>query len=344
MSPSIDRASFGRLPDGRQVAAFTLASPAGVAVRVLTLGGILQAVTTPDRDGRAADIVFGFDDVAGYLADRAYLGALIGRVAGRLAGGRLKIDGEVFQLSRNDGDNTLHGGAIGFDRALWRVEAAGVEEGRAVLRLAHDSPDGDQGFPGAVSARAVYALDAAGRLSLDLTATSDAPTRVNMTSHPYWNLSGAPTPVGDHWLQIAADQVFVMGEDLVPARAPSDVTGSALDLRAPRRLAEVTAAADPAVRAVGGLDHLFVLNGEAPAARLFHPVSGRTLTIETDAAAFVAYGAGGLGGGPPGKGGVRHVAGSAVALEPQARPDQPRILRPGEVFRWRQVLSFGTEA
>lgn len=344
MPPSIDRAIFGRLPDGRDVEAYVLTSPAGVSARVLTLGGVLQSVTTPDRDGRDGDIVLGFDDVAGYLADRAYIGALIGRVAGRLAKGRLRIDDQVFQLSRNDGDNTLHGGAVGFDRALWRVEAAGVEETAAVLRLAHVSPDGDQGFPGEVRVRAAYALDDAGRLSLDLEATSDAPTRVNMTSHPYWNLSGAPTPLGDHWLQIAADQAFVMGEDLVPARAPSDLTGSALDLRAPRRLADLVTADDPAVRSVGGLDHLFVLNGRRPAARLSHPPSGRSLTIETDSEAFVAYGGAGMGGGPTGKSGAAHVSGSGVALEPQARPDQPRTLRPGEVFRWRQTLTFGTDA
>jgi len=343
MTPHIDRTPFGRLPDGRTVEAFIL-SAAGIAVRILTLGGILQSVVAPDREGRLADVALGFDDVAGYLADRAYMGALIGRVAGRIAGGRLKIDGRTFQLSRNDGDNTLHGGVQGFDRALWRVEAAGIEAGAAVLRLAHDSPDGDQGFPGAVRAQAAYALDAGGRLTLELTASTDAPTRVNMTSHPYWNLSGTAASVGDHWLRIAADEAFVMGEDLLPARAPSDVTGTALDLRAPRRLADVVAAEDPAIRVVGGLDHLFVLNGAKPAARLAHPPSGRTLTIETDAQAFVAYGAGGLGGGPPGKGGAVHGPGSAVALEPQARPDRPLVLLPGEAFRWRQALSFGVDA
>ncbi|MFN3520698.1 MAG: aldose epimerase family protein [Phenylobacterium sp.] len=344
MTVQIQSQPFGRLPDGREVQAFTLSSPAGVSVRVLSLGGIVQSLLTPDREGRLADVVLGFDDLAGYLADRAYMGALIGRVAGRIAGGRLKVGARVFQLGRNDGANTLHGGPAGFDRALWRVESTGLDGGAAVLRLVHHSPDGDQGFPGALGVEATWRLEPSGRLSLDLQARCDAPTRVNLTSHPYWNLSGAGGDIGDHRLRIAADEAFLMGEDLVPARTPSSVAGTALDLRAPRRLAEVIAADDPAVRAVGGLDHVFVLADREPAARLDHPPSGRSLTIETDAEAFVAYGGGGLSGGPPGKAGRLYGAGAGVALEPQARPDRPAVLQPGQVFRWRQALTFGTDA
>ncbi len=210
-------ADFGALPDGRMVHAVTL-SAGSVRATVLTLGGILQSLQMPDRDGRCAEVTLGHDDVAGYLASRSYPGAIIGRTAGRIAGGRIAVDGRDFQLSQNEGDNTLHGGAQGFDRALWRLDAATVEHGAAVLRLTHQSPAYDQGYPGALTVVATYRLDAAG-LNLSLAATSDAPTPVNLTWHPYWNLSGANTPVGDHVLQLDAPAYYPSGAGQVTARA-----------------------------------------------------------------------------------------------------------------------------
>jgi aldose 1-epimerase len=343
MSVEIEQSRFGAMPDGTPVEAFTLGATGGVSVRVLTLGGILQSVSTPDRSGRPADITLGYDDVAGYLGGRAYMGAIIGRVAGRLAGGRIEIDGRAFELSRNEGENTLHGGVRGFDGAIWRVLDAGTDDRGAFLRLAHHSPAGDQGFPGALEVTADLRLHADGRLTLDLGAVSDAPTVVNLTWHPYWNLAGGGR-IDDHLLMVGADEAFVMGPDLIPARSPSPVDGSALDLRQPRAIGDVAASEDAAVRVVGGLDHLFVLGGGAPAARLLHPASGRSLTIESPAEAIVAYGGGGLGGAGPGKGGAAYAARAGVALEPQGRPDRLAILRPGQTWRWSQTLTFGTDA
>lgn len=325
----IQRDDFGVMPDGAPVEAVTLRAPSGMTVRILTLGGILQSVLAPDAKGQFADVVLGFDDVAGYLASPAYHGAIIGRVAGRLAGGRIKVDGRDYYLSRNDGQNTLHGGKLGFDRAIWRIGDLGADETGAWLRLAHDSPIGDQGFPGALAVTADYRLDPSGALTVTLMAEAGDPTPVNLTLHPYWNLAGGGD-VSDHLLTLAADEVFAMGPDLVPARAPSPVAGTPLDLRQPSP--------------VGDLDNLFVASGRQPAARVAHPPSGRTLTIESEAPAIVAYGGAGLAGGPPGKDGAVYGAGGGLAIEPQARPDDLPILRPGETRRWSVRFVLGTDA
>lgn len=336
---SVAVTDFGALPDGRKVQAVTLAA-GGVRATILTLGGILQALHLPDRDGCSANVTLGHDDVAGYLASRSYPGAIIGRTAGRIAGGRITVDGQRYQLSRNEGPNTLHGGAQGFDRALWHLDGTATEGDAALLHLSHLSPAGDQGYPGAMAVTATYRLDVDG-LTLSLAATADASTPVNLTWHPYWNLSGSTLPVGDHVVQLDAPAYYPSGAGQVTTQAVP-VAGTVFDLRAPQPLAAIIASRDRQAQAAGGIDHVFV-RGSGSAAVLTHPASGRRLRVSSPEPALVVYTGVGLAGGPPGHGGQVIGRHSGIAFEPQALPDALPILRPGATWRWQMTLAFDVD-
>jgi aldose 1-epimerase len=310
--------------------AVTLRSDA-LAVRVLDHGGIIQSVQAPDRHGVSGEVTLGYPDIAGYRASRVYPGAIIGRCAGRIAGGQITVDGIDYRLSRNEGDNTLHGGAVGFDAVRWGIVAAGVEDGASVLRLRHISPAGDQGFPGRATVDAIYSV-VDDTLTLELTATTDAATPVNLTSHPYWNLSGTRASIADHVLTLAADRLFVSGErQIVGGAVP--VAGP-FDLRRGRVLRDLLADADPQITAFGGIDHVFSADG-APVARLVHPASGRTLEVRSDAPAVVVYTGQGLR--------AEFGAHAGIAIEPQALPGQAGVVRPGDVWRWQTSCRFGND-
>lgn len=332
---------FGTLADGRHVERHRLQGSDGFAVDILNLGGILQRVFARDRDGRLADVALGYADLDAYLANPFFFGALIGRCANRIANGRIVIDGVTYLLSRNRGLETLHGGAGGFHKALWTVEAASSDR----LHLSLESPDGDQGFPGRLRVDATYSLGADNALRLDFAATTSRPTAVNLTSHAYWNLAGAGE-VLDHTLLVQADAFTPVDERTLPTGEIRAVEGSPFDFRVAARLRErVTHAADPQIALAGGLDHNSVLRGDAErplacAARLFDPGSGRVLEIFTTEPGLQVYSGNRLGGGPAGKSGEPYPKWGGIALETQHFPDSPHqpgfpsiLLRPGEVFR-----------
>ncbi|MGW0081471.1 aldose epimerase family protein [Streptomyces sp. NPDC003393] len=318
---------FGALSDGTPVHRWTL-DRAGVRVRVLSYGGIVQSVEVPDRDGRTADVVLGFPDLDGYLAHpEPFLGALIGRYANRIAGGRFPLDGRTYSLARNDGPNSLHGGERGFDKRVWDVTA--VEHG---VRLFRVSPHGEEGFPGRLEVTATYTLDFAGALRIVYEAVTDAPTVVNLTNHTYWNLGGAGSgPTGGHELRLAASRYLPVDEHLIPAGAPAGVEGTRFDFRQSRKTGS-------------GYDHDFVLDKGVTrtaeeVAELHDPASGRTLTVATTEPGIQLYTA-------------DHITapfspGDGIALETQHHPDSPNrpdfpttVLRPGEVYRTETVYTF----
>ncbi|MEU6475403.1 aldose epimerase family protein [Streptomyces sp. NPDC047017] len=319
---------FGTLSDGTPVHRWTL-ERAGVRVRVLSYGGIVQSLQVPDRDGRAADVVLGFADLDGYLTHpEPYLGALVGRYANRIGGARFALDGRTYELARNDGPNSLHGGARGFDKRVWEV----TPQGPYGVRLTRVSPDGEEGFPGRLTVGVTYALDEAGALCVGYEAVTDAPTVVNLTNHTYWNLGGTGSgPAGGHELRLAASRYTPVDAGLIPAGDPADVTGTRFDLRRPRALGS-------------GFDHNFVLDkGATPAAEevaeLRDPVSGRVLTVATTEPGLQLYTADHLG--------APFAPGDGIALETQHFPDSPNrpdfpgtTLRPGETYRSRTVYGF----
>ena len=322
MNSPIAMTPFSRLPDGQTVEAYTLTNVHGVSVRILTYGGVIQSIRAPDRDGELDDVVLGYPYLEHYLDSPRYFGCLVGRYAGRIARGQFSLDGRPYDLDRNDGDNCLHGGKAGFDKAVWSAKAQETRAG-AQVSLRHVSAEGDQGFPGELTVTATYELTRGNELRLTLQATTTAPTVVNLTNHTYWNLGGLDARhVRDHQLQLNADAYLQADVDLIPTGASCDVAGGDLDFRQGRGL-------------TGDLDHTFVLAPKkrgalVPAARLTHPGSGRGLSIATTEPCLQVYT--GWGG---------------VALETQHAPDAPNhanfaptLLRPGVVWNSSTVFKL----
>jgi aldose 1-epimerase len=318
---------FGTLSDGSPVHRWTL-ERAGVRVRVLSYGGIVQSVEVPGRDTRVVDVVLGFPDLEGYLANPGpYLGALVGRYANRIAGARFALDGRVYPLEPNNAPNSLHGGDGGFDKRLWDAEP--VEHG---VRLSRVSEDGEEGFPGRLEVSATYTLDARGALSIAYEAVTNAPTVVNLTNHTYWNLSGSGN-AGGHELRLAASRLTPVDADLIPTGELAPVDGTRFDFRAPRKVG-------------AGYDHNFVLDKgvtdtAVEVAELYDPASGRVLTVSTTEPGLQLYTADHLDASLP------FAPGDGVALETQHFPDSPNRpefpsteLRPGGVYRSQTVYGF----
>jgi len=332
-------APWGRAPDGTAVECVTLASPSGVTAVLLSWGATLARLLVPDRQGVPADVVLGFDDLAGYTGPHPHFGGTIGRYANRIAGARFSLGGRVHRLSANEPPHHLHGGAIGFDRRPWRSQAfQAAGEAGVVFRL--ESADGDQGYPGALQAEARYALSEAGELRVELSARADAPTVVSLTQHAYWNLGGGGSvDVLDHELEVAADSYLPVDRQRIPTGEIAPVAGTALDFRRPRALRE-------ALRdAPDGLDHNLVLRRDgAVAAKLRDPRTGRVLELSTTAPGLQLYAGGGLDGSCRGRGGVAYQRHAGLCLEPQRFPDAPNrpgfgtvVLEPGGRYLERSV-------
>ncbi|MEI6487040.1 MAG: aldose epimerase family protein [Sphingomonadales bacterium] len=336
------RIPFGHVPGEGEAELLTLANASGMRVEILTLGAAIHAVWVPDRRGAFANVTLCYPDLAGYRADTACLGASIGRVAGRIAGGRFVLDGRLHQLPRNDGANSLHGGSHGFHRRLWQVGEASA----SAVTLHLVSRDGDQGFPGTLSVSARYRLDDAGRLSLTYTATTDAPTVVGLTNHAYWNLAGDGDSVLGHMLTILSDAFLPSDAALIPTGEIRAVAGTPFDFRTPTLIGARITADDEQLRLAGGYDHNWLLarTGQPALAAVLHdPASGRTLRLFTDQPGLQMYSANGLGG----QGFARYAA---ITLEPQYWPDTPNRpafgsarLAPGETYRNRIVMEFGVD-
>ncbi len=338
----VGRRPFGTTPDGTAVEAITLSNGHGIAATVISYGATLQALVAPDRDGRPGDIALGFADTAAYVAAASYTGATVGRFANRIAHGRFALDGRTYQLARNDhGRTALHGGERGFDKRVWEVVAVG--DGAVELRLVSD--DGDQGYPGRLTATATYALDA-DTLTLTYRATTTAPTIVNLSNHALFNLAGEGAPDGalGNRLTLAAAAYLPVDADQVPLGGAVPVAGTAFDFRRPRAVAEHVRDVDPQLAIGRGYDHNMVLDGTSGglprfAARLEDPGSGRVLEIATGQPGLQFYSGNGLDGTTTGKSGRSYRQGDGIALEPQHFPDAPNRpdfagvrLDPGEAY------------
>jgi aldose 1-epimerase len=344
--------SFGVTPSGEAVSAIELDDGRGIRARILTMGGALQSLSLPDRDGRAADVVLGFDEGGRYATEGHYLGYTIGRYANRIAGGRFTLDGVTHRLPVNDGAHHLHGGPDGFHRQLWTVE----ELGEGFVRLSLVSLDGDAGYPGTLRAEAAYALSEDG-LAITYRATTDKPTVVGMTNHAYFNLAGAggDEDVLGHKLTIAADAYLPVAPGGIPTGARSPVAGGAFDFRegalVGARIRE--AGAEEQLLLGRGYDHNFILRGAdgtlRHAATLEHPGSGRVMELHSTAPGVQFYTGNFLDGTMTGKGGRAYRQSDGLCLEPQCFPDTPNRpdfpsarLDPGEVYEHRILWRFRT--
>lgn len=344
MPVSVER--FGTTPDGEEVDRFTLSAGA-VRVQVLSYGGVLSAIDAPDRRGDLANVVLGFSDLADYVSRSPFFGCITGRYANRLAGGRFTLDGRSYHIPLNDGPNALHGGGIGLDKRVWKVE----EAGDAAVRLHHTSHEGDQGFPGTLDLTVTYTLDAEGGLRIDYAATTDAPTVVNLTNHSYFNLAGEGSgDVYDHVVWLGADEYTPVGPGLVPTGAIEPVAGTPLDFTVPTAIGARIRDSHPQLVLGHGYDHNYVLRGDGAAATVLDPASGRTLAVTTTEPGLQFYSGNFLEGSLVGPAGRAYRQGDGFALETQHFPDSPNqpsfpstVLRPGQQFHSSTVFTFGTE-
>jgi aldose 1-epimerase len=343
---AVTREPFGVLPDGREVFRFGLRN-ARTTVAFISYGGTITSIRVPDREGRVAEVTLAHDTLAGYVEDTRWFGALVGRYANRIAGGRFSLDGRDYALERNDDPNHLHGGSRGFHRALWDVEPRNGDAGGCAL-LRYTSPAGDGGYPGSLTVRVTYTLTDEDSLIIDYHATTDAPTPVNLTQHSYFNLAGAGAgDILDHELWLNARAFTPVDPTLIPTGEIRGVEGTPLDFTTPTRVGSRIDTADEQLARCGGYDHNFVLERHAEAelsfaARLLDPGSGRTLTVLTTEPGIQLYSGNAL---ETAAGDYGRRAG--LTLETQHFPDSPNhpafpntILRPGQDFSSRTVYAF----
>lgn len=329
-----------RLPDGRVARVFTLVHRS-IRVRVTDLGATLLEVSVPDRGGATADILIGPKQPAAHPAGGgsgpyAYMNATCGRVANRIAGSGMTIDGRWVALAANEGRHQLHGGPVGFDRAIWRTE----DHGERHVTLSHVSPDGDQGYPGELTATATFRLEDEATLSIRYDARTTKPTHVNLVSHLYFNLSGIRgSTIDDHRLRIAADAYLPIDAEGIPTGQIAPVAHTAFDFRVSRRIGDTLHGDDPAIAEARGYNHNFVLAAPHDA-ELFDPVSGRVMHLVTDQPGIQLYTGNFLCDG--------YRSHEALCLETQAWPDAlhhphfpPTRLDPGKSYRSETILRFG---
>ncbi len=350
---NMSREPFGTLPDGTAVELFTLRNPSGMEIKVTNYGGIITELKVPDRDGKIEDITLGYSNIDGYLKSSPYFGALIGRYGNRIANAQFKLDGATFKLPANDGPNTLHGGTKGFDKVVWQAEPFEREGERGIV-FTYTSPDGDQGFPGALNAQVTYTLNDKNELAFDYQATTDKPTVVNLTQHAYFNLAGDGS--GDilgHELTINADRFTPVDARLIPTGKLENVEGTPFDFRTKTSIGKGIDAAHEQIKRGGGYDHNYVLNrsgeGLALAARVEEPKTGRVMEVHTTEPGVQFYSGNFLDGSITGKNGHVYNKRNGFCLETQHYPDSPNQpsfpstrLDPGQTYTSRTVYTFST--
>jgi len=348
-----ERAVVGTTADGAQVESILLRDGSGMQARVLTLGAALHSLEVPDRDGTHADVLLGDATLQATLDNPQYFGTIVGRFANRIAHGRFTLDGRTYNVPTNDGPNSLHGGSRGFDKVVWEVVEARPD--RTTLR--HVSPDGDQGFPGTLTVTATYALEGDGRLAIEYSATTDAPTIVNLSNHAYWNLSGEGSGTAmDHELMIPADTYTPVDATLIPTGVLQPVDGTAFDFRTAKPIGlDLRHGNEPQLLHGRGYDHNWVIS-RAPVreprevARVHDPRSGRVMSLLSTQPGLQFYSGNFLDGTTVGKSGRVYRQGDAIALEPQLFPDTPNQpafgsarLEPGQKYVNRMVYQFSTD-
>jgi aldose 1-epimerase len=354
---------FGKLPDGREAMLYTLEVPGGWRATITDFGAIVTSFHVPPREGdptgKPVDVVLGFDSVDGYVAVHPYFGAICGRCSNRIARGMFDLAGKSYRLATNNGPNHLHGGLVGFDKKLWTATPRSTERGPAV-ELELVSPDGDEGYPGRLVAKVVYTLTPAGEFIVEMAATTDAPTIVNLVHHSYWNLAGqASGSIKEHELVVDADRYLPVDATSIPTGAFAPVAGTSFDFRPERNpparcfhaIETLPPNAPPGTPR--GVDHAYVIRDWQPdgelrrAAVLRDPKSGRALEIFTDQPSIQVYTANFLDSSLTGKEGAVYGPNAAICLETQKfpdsihHPDWPSVrLDPGQAYRHTMVHRF----
>jgi aldose 1-epimerase len=349
----VQKAPFGQTASGEAVQIYTLTNKHGIEARIMTYGGTIVSLKTPDRSGKLEDIVLGFDTLDPYLAGVPYFGATIGRYGNRIANGSFVLDGVTYQLPKNNGPNSLHGGDKGFDKRLWTAKPFETKQGPG-LKLSYVSADGEEGYPGQLTAHVTYQLHSNNTLSIDYQATTTKPTVVNLTNHSYFNLSGSvKRDILGELLTINADKYTPVNATLIPTGELAAVAGTPFDFRKATAIGARIDADNEQIHFGPGYDHNWVLVKPKPgamttAAVLSDPESGRVMEIKTTEPGLQFYSGNFLDGKPSGQGTVfKHRTG--LCLETQHFPDAPNeptfpstTLRPGHTYTSHTVLIFRT--
>jgi len=351
----MEKKAFGTTSDGKAADLYVLTNKNGMEVSITNYGGIVTSIKVPDRSGKMADVVLGYDALDGYVADKVYFGALVGRYCNRIGHAEFSIDGTKYTLAKNNGDNTLHGGIKGFNKALWDAKDVSKRDEPA-LELTYLSKDGEEGFPGNLKVTVVFTLTGKNELKIDYSATTDKKTVVNLTNHSYFNLAGQGS--GDILktvLRIEADKITPVDSGLIPTGDLKSVQGTPFDFRKPTAIGERINADDEQLKLGKGYDHNFVLiknkpNGLTLAARAEEPTSGRVLEVWTTEPGTQLYTGNFLDGSIHGKGGVAYTQRSAFCLETQHFPDSPNhpkfpstLLAPGQRYHTTTIYKFSSK-
>jgi aldose 1-epimerase len=349
---TLSKQAFGETTDGQTVEKYTLKNEKGMAVDVITYGGIITSWTAPDKTGRYDNIVLGFDSLAQYMDSNPYFGAIIGRYGNRIAKGQFTLDGTTYTLATNNGANHLHGGLKGFDKVVWQAKEQTDEQG-ASLELSYTSEDMEEGYPGKVQTTVVYTLTDDNSLVVTYEATTDRKTILNLTQHTYFNLSGNfAEDILDHQLQINADHYLPVDATLIPSGAIAPVAGTPFDFRTAKAIGKDINQQNDQLTKGKGYDHCWALNEQGSLRRVataYHPATGRQLEVLTEEPGIQFYSGNFLDGTLPRPGGGTYGHRSGFCLETQHYPDSPNqkdfpsvILDPGKKYSTKTIFKFSS--
>jgi len=349
---SMNTRAFGRLPTGENIEVHVLANAAGATVEVLTYGAIIRSIRVPDRNGQLADVVLGFENLAGYAGPHPYFGAIVGRIAGRVTGARLQVEGRTYPLVCNNGANHIHGGIVGFDKRVWSAQPAKRADGADSVRLTYHSPDGEEGYPGNLDIAVTYTLTAESALIVETEATADQVTPLSLAQHSYFNLAGEGSgPVNGHVVEIHAERfVGAADEGFTLSGRADPVAGSVNDFNQPRQLGPAL----PGLFRAHGALYLLRKPGETqPAkpiftARIIEPGSGRRMEVFTNEPCLQFYTGMALDGKQTGKSGRAYGPHAGLCPECQGYPGGPSrpgfgdiLVRPGQPQPRTPIYAFG---
>ena len=348
--PAVKKESFGKTTDGKVVEIYTLTNSKGAEAKIINYGAIVVSLRMPDKNGTFADVVLGYDTLAGYEKDTFYIGGIVGRYANRIAKGVFSLNGKEYKLVKNNGENHLHGGVKNFETVVWKAKSAIVKNG-ASLELDYTSKDGEEGYPGNLKVKVTYTLTDENELKIDYAATTDQETVVNLSNHSYFNLAGAGSgTILNHLMQINADRFTPTNAGSIPTGELRNVKSTPFDFTAPTMIGERIEQADEQLKFGGGYDHNFVLNkyGQTlmTAAKVYEPTSGRAMEVSTTEPAMQFY-SGNFLTNVKGKNGKIYGKREGFCLEAQHYPDSPNqprfpttVLKPNQKYTQTTIYKF----
>ena len=351
---SIEKKAFGITEDGQSVEKYTLKNSKGMVVDIITYGGIIANWSAPDKEGKYQDIVLGYNTLDQYLKSTPYFGALIGRYGNRIAKGKFSLDGKKYQVTVNDGQNSLHGGDKGFDKVVWKAEEL-PNDNKASLKLTYTSVDGEEGYPGNLAVTVIYTLTDDNALEVDYNATTNMKTIVNLTQHSYFNLPGDfSKSILDEEIMINADRFLPVDATLIPTGELKPVEGTPFDFRTAKTIGKEINEENDQLKKGKGYDHCWILNDQDKdihlAATAYDPGSGRFLEILTDQPGIQFYTGNFLDGTLPAKNGGTYGHRTGFCLETQHYPDSPNqsdfpsvVLNPGDTYKTKTIFKFSAK-